>query len=59
MRSYPAALAVPDALLALGELHEAQGRPADAAHAYKRLLAAASTSDTRSRPGPLGPGPLL
>ena len=59
VRSYPAALAMPDALLALGELHEAQGRPADAAHAYKRLATAASSSDTRSRPCPLGPGTLL
>jgi outer membrane protein assembly factor BamB len=40
---------VADALLALGELAEDQKRPTDAAHAYKRLLASASSDPTRAR----------
>ena len=36
-RAYPSAEAVPEALLALGAVHEKQGRPAAAAAVYKRL----------------------
>ncbi len=48
-RSYPVALVAPEALRVLGRLREATGRPADAAHAYKRLLAAAPDDPTRAR----------
>lgn len=44
-RIYPVSEVVPDALLALGEMHEAAGRMAPAAQAYKRLLALASASE--------------
>ncbi|HWE36355.1 MAG TPA: PQQ-binding-like beta-propeller repeat protein [Isosphaeraceae bacterium] len=44
-RAYPVARAVPEALLALGRLREGQGRPDDAAHAYKRLLARADADE--------------
>ena len=54
--STPSPSAVPDALLALGELHEAAGRPADAAQAYKRLLALAPPPTTPA-PGPSGGWP--
>jgi len=48
-RSYPAALVVPDAWLALGELSDELHRPGDAARAYKRLLAGASDDPLRAR----------
>jgi outer membrane protein assembly factor BamB len=49
-QSYPVALAVPDALLALGALSEKAQRPSDAAHAYKRLLARGDAAeDLRAR----------
>ncbi|WP_165243569.1 outer membrane protein assembly factor BamB family protein [Paludisphaera soli] len=44
-RAFPAAEVVPDALLALGEVLEAEARPAEAATAYKRLLALATPDD--------------
>jgi len=44
-RGFPAAEVVPEALLALGEALEAEGRPDEAATAYKRLLARASADD--------------
>ena len=37
-RAFPVARVVPDALLALGSLHESARRWTEAAHAYKRLL---------------------
>jgi len=43
-RSYPVALAVPEAWRTLGELYEETHRPSDAARAYKKLLAKAPTS---------------
>ncbi|HEV3168417.1 MAG TPA: PQQ-binding-like beta-propeller repeat protein, partial [Isosphaeraceae bacterium] len=48
-RSYPVARSVPDSLLAMGELCETLSRPADAAQAYKRLLAIASTDAQRGQ----------
>ena len=39
---------VPDALLALGSLHEAARRWTDAAHAYKRLVVVAPDDDRRA-----------
>jgi outer membrane protein assembly factor BamB len=48
-QSYPVARAVPEALLALGSLGESSHRPADAAHAYKRLLARADSDALRAR----------
>lgn len=48
-RSYPVARVVPDALLALGSLQEARQRPADAAHAFKRLFATAVEPADRAR----------
>jgi len=48
-QSFPVALAVPDSLLALGALSESSQRPADAAHAYKRLLARADNDALRAR----------
>ena len=48
-RSYPVAESVPEALLALGELSESTHRPAEAAHAFKRLLTSASTDSQRAR----------
>jgi outer membrane protein assembly factor BamB/tetratricopeptide (TPR) repeat protein len=44
-RAFPAAEAVPEALLALGELHESQERPDAAAAVYKRLLALSAAED--------------
>ena len=51
-RGFPVARVVPDALLALGSLHESSRRLAEAAHAYKRLLV-----DRARRRSP-GPGDL-
>ena len=48
-RSYPVARVVPEAWLALGELHEESRRPGDAAKAFKRLLAGAPDDATRAR----------
>lgn len=48
-RSYPAAQVVPDALLALGRLNDVLERPYEAAHAYKRLVALATTDEFRAR----------
>lgn len=47
-RDYPAARVVPDALLAMGGLYESSGRLGDAAHAYKRLFAAAAGDRDRA-----------
>ncbi|WP_337174771.1 PQQ-binding-like beta-propeller repeat protein [Paludisphaera sp.] len=44
-RAYPAAEVVPDALLAAGAALEAEDRPAEAASAYKRLLALETPDD--------------
>src|SRR5262249_11003524 len=44
-RIYPVSETVPDALLALGEIHEAAGRKGPAARAYKRLLTLPSAPD--------------
>ncbi len=48
-RSYPAALAVPEAWLALGEVFDDLHRPGDAARAYKRFLAGAADDESRAR----------
>jgi cellulose synthase operon protein C len=48
-RSYPVAEVVPDALLSLGRLYLAKKRPAEAARAYKRLLATAPDDGPRAR----------
>ena len=40
---------VPDALVALGSLHESARRWTDAAHAYKRLLVIAPDDDRRAQ----------
>src|SRR5262249_25581456 len=47
-QSFPVALAVSDSLVALGALSETSKRPADAAHAYKRLLARAENDTLRA-----------
>ncbi|MHB1559958.1 MAG: outer membrane protein assembly factor BamB family protein, partial [Isosphaeraceae bacterium] len=47
-RDYPVALAVPDALGELGAVHEAAGRLADAARAYKRLSRVAPDDSRRA-----------
>jgi outer membrane protein assembly factor BamB/tetratricopeptide (TPR) repeat protein len=44
-RVFPVAEVVPDALLALGEVHQGAGRLGPAAAAYKRLLSLSSPSD--------------
>ena len=48
-RSYPVAEAVPDALIALGKLELDRQRPAEAARAYKRLLAGPAGEHSRPR----------
>jgi cellulose synthase operon protein C len=48
-RDYPVARVVPDALLELGALYESTGRLAEAAQAYKQLLAAAADDEGRAR----------
>src|SRR5262249_42763061 len=48
-RDYPVARVVPDALLELGGLSESLGRPAEAAHAYKRLLTLAPADAHRAQ----------
>ncbi len=48
-RNFPAALVVPDAMEELGSVHETSGRLAEAAHAYKRLLALAGDDSRRAR----------
>jgi outer membrane protein assembly factor BamB len=48
-RSYPTSSVVPEALLALGALAESRDRPAEAAYAYKRLLASAESDSLRGR----------
>ncbi|WP_406696671.1 PQQ-binding-like beta-propeller repeat protein [Singulisphaera sp. Ch08] len=48
-RSYPVAQVAPEALLALGRLCDSLQRPADAAHAYKRLLTSSPTDELRAR----------
>ena len=47
-RDYPLARVVPEALLELGRLSESSGRLAEAAAAYKRLLALAPDDQTRA-----------
>jgi outer membrane protein assembly factor BamB len=44
-RIYPVAQVVPQALLELGQVHQGAGRPAQAAHAYKRLLTLGGVPD--------------
>ncbi len=48
-RSYPVSEALPQALMELGRLHDLKKRPADAARAYKRLLATATTDNLRGQ----------
>ncbi len=48
-RSYPAARAVPEALLALGRIQERLGQPREAARAYKRLLVADAPHEAKAR----------
>ncbi len=48
-RSYPAAKAMPDALLALARLREALGQPREAGRAYKRLLVTGAPESARAR----------
>ena len=69
-RAFPVARVVPDALLALGSLHESSRRWTEAAHAYKRLLLIAPDDELRPRRSggwrtctkrealPVGPGQL-
>lgn len=47
-RDYPVALAVPDALGALGAVHQSAGRLADAARVYKRLSLVAPDDSRRA-----------
>jgi cellulose synthase operon protein C len=47
-RIYPVATVVPLALLELGAIYESKGKFADAAHAYKRMLAMAASDETRA-----------
>jgi cellulose synthase operon protein C len=47
-RTFPVALVIPDALVELGAIFEASGRPSDAAHAYKRLLLLAAGDERRA-----------
>lgn len=48
-RAYPVAAVVPESLLRLAALHEKRGEPAEAARAYKRLLAVAPDDASRAR----------
>jgi outer membrane protein assembly factor BamB len=48
-RSFPVAEVVPDSLLSLGRLNETQKHAPEAARAYKRLLATASSDTLRAR----------
>jgi cellulose synthase operon protein C len=48
-RNYPAAEVVPDALLELGRMRQALGRPVEAARAYKRLLGTTAGDLPRAR----------
>lgn len=48
-RNYPVAAVVPESLLALGAVCNELNRPADSAHAYKRLLAHANNDALRAR----------
>jgi cellulose synthase operon protein C len=48
-RSYPVALAVPEAWRSLGELYEETHHPSDAARTYKKLLARATDDSTRAQ----------
>lgn len=47
-RNFPIASVVPDAWLALGRLHQAGARPAEAVRAYKRLLASPASEERRA-----------
>lgn len=47
-RSYPVSDVLPDSLLALARLHDAQGQPGEAARSYRRLLTAATSDDRRA-----------
>jgi outer membrane protein assembly factor BamB/tetratricopeptide (TPR) repeat protein len=47
-RDFPVAAVVPEALLELGRLNESDGRLAEAAHAYKRLLSAVDDDERRA-----------
>jgi outer membrane protein assembly factor BamB len=46
--TFPVALVVPEALAELGSLCESTGRQAEAAHAYKRLLAHARSAEQKA-----------
>ena len=48
-RAFPVARVVPDALLALGSLHESSRRWTEAAHTYKRLLLIAPDDNFRAQ----------
>lgn len=48
-RSFPTAGAVAEAWLAIGELADATGRPAEAARAYRRYLGSAATDAEKAR----------
>ncbi len=48
-RSYPVSTVVSEALLELGRLNDARERPAEAARAYKRLLALTPNDEFRGR----------
>src|SRR5262249_11014112 len=48
-RSFPVALVAPQALLSLGQLYQEKKRPADAARAFKRLVAEAPDDALRAR----------
>ncbi len=48
-RLYPVSEALPEAYLALATLHDAAGRPDEAAQSYRRLLAGAVNDEQRGR----------
>ena len=55
-RNYPVAEVVPEALLELGQIHQAAGRHSAAAQAYKRLLTTGVRPGRGSSPGSLAAG---
>ncbi len=58
-RAYPVAEVVPQALLELGQVHQSAGRPAQAAHAYKRLLTLGGVAELARASALLASGPRL